>query len=89
MTVADCELEHSVQMIRVDAYRLATIVQGYSSCARAYYTRLLLDPNADAERSHTRQKSMKRALSNALERLVAVRRLRDTNTGTWEDVQRR
>ena len=42
-TEADTLLEDSLRMIRVDAYRLATVIDSYRSAAIALHVRLLLD----------------------------------------------
>jgi hypothetical protein len=44
-TEPDRLLEDAVRMIRVDEYRLATIILAYSSCVRALQVRLLWDPS--------------------------------------------
>jgi uncharacterized membrane-anchored protein YjiN (DUF445 family) len=64
-------------MIRVDAYRLATVVDAYTSCARALQIRLLLDDNIDRRRYHDREQQMRRLLQNALPRLEYVRQARE------------
>ncbi len=85
-TVADSIVEHAVRMIRVDAYRLATIVEAYADCARAFYTRLLLDANAD--RQVERQVAMHRQLVALTERLKDVCQLRrGSNVPTEEASQ--
>lgn len=73
-TIADSIVEHAVRMIRVDAYRLATIVEAYADCARAFYTRLLLDATAD--RQVERQVAMHRQLVGLTERLQDVCQMR-------------
>lgn len=40
-TIADTLLKDAIRMIRVDAYRLATIIDAYASCAKALHTRLI------------------------------------------------
>lgn len=82
-TLADSLLENSLRMIRVDSYRLATIIREYASCAHAYHTRLVLDHSAEDERSHCRQLTMRANLIRALERLELVSDLR--NEGQRDD----
>jgi hypothetical protein len=69
-TVADSLLEDAIRMIRVDAYRLATIVDAYAACAKALQTRLILDKKS--VRLKERQRWMHQALVNALEALDEV-----------------
>jgi hypothetical protein len=76
-TVADSLLDITLRMIRVDAYRLATVVDAYTSCARALQIRLLLDDNIDRRRYHDREQQMRRLLQNALPRLEYVRQARE------------
>lgn len=74
-TIADTLLEDAIRMIRVDAYRLATIVDAYASCAKALQTRLILDKQT--ARLPKRQKSMYQALIKALEALKDVEERRN------------
>jgi hypothetical protein len=62
-------------MIRVDAYRLAAIIEAYAACANSLHCRLMLDPQAS-----DRQRSMQLKLVEAIPRLRDVRRARET----WE-----
>jgi hypothetical protein len=74
-TAADTLLDDTKRMIRVDAYRLATVVEAYASCALALKMRLMLDPRS-IPLPH-RQKTMVNKLGDALYRLRRVRDARD------------
>ena len=74
-TIADTLLEDAIRMIRVDAYRLATIVDAYASCAKALQTRLILDKQT--ARLPKRQESMHQALIKALKALEDVEKRRN------------
>lgn len=76
LTLADRILEQAQRMIRVDAYRLATVLEEYANCARAYYTRMLLDPSVVADRMHSRQLDMRANIIQASDRLRKVVELR-------------
>jgi hypothetical protein len=69
-TEADTLLEDSLRMIRVDAYRLATVVDSYRSTAIALHTRLLLD--SESMRLPERQRRMHTQLTMAAEKLKTV-----------------
>lgn len=69
-TIADLLIEDSIRMIRVDAYRLATIVDAYSSCAKALQVRLILDGNSTP--LPDRQQRMYNNLLQAMEELTRV-----------------
>jgi hypothetical protein len=74
-TEADNLLTTAVRMIRVDAYRLATIILSYASCARALQVRLALDEGAvDLPE---RLKSMRINLVQALKELDEIERRRN------------
>ena len=74
-TVADTVLDDASRMIRVDAYRFATIVSEYASCATALHFRLMLDPKA--VRLPERQRYMHARLELALSQLKDVRKARE------------
>ncbi len=78
-TIADSLLTDSLRMIRVDSYRLATIVEAYAACATALHCRLMLDKNT--VRLADRQQLMHLNLSAAVQKLRRVHRDRIT----WED----
>jgi hypothetical protein len=69
-TMADAVLEDAIRMSRVDAYRLATIIDEYTSCACALHLRLMLDPGA--RRLPERQTAMTSSLAAAIARLAEV-----------------
>ncbi len=69
-TAADVLLDDSCRMIRVDAYRLARVVESYADCAKALHFRLLLDRGS--LRLPERQTSMRQKIAWALERLEEV-----------------
>ena len=71
MTEADSLLDDAFRMIRVDAYRLATVIEAYASCATALHVRLMLD--AKAIRLPERQRRMHSELVAALGKLNDVR----------------
>jgi len=70
-TIADDLLENALRMVRLDAYRLATIVETYANCVLALHVRLGIDP--DAEPLPRRQKEMGVRLNGALVRLRFVK----------------
>ncbi|HST24166.1 MAG TPA: SIR2 family protein [Blastocatellia bacterium] len=74
-TLADTLLEDSIRMIRVDAYRLATIIDAYASCTKALQIRLILDRKT--VRLKERQMWMHQSLVNALKALDDVERRRN------------
>jgi hypothetical protein len=76
-TVADQVLDDAIRMIRVDAYRLATIIDSYASCAKALQTRLVLDENSP--RIPDRQRRMCQSLRDSLDDLSRVQELRAAN----------
>jgi hypothetical protein len=83
-TIADTLLEDAIRMIRVDAYRLATIVDAYASCAKALQTRLILDRKT--VRLKERQLWMHEKLVSALEALEEVERRRNKlDAEKWEE----
>ncbi len=69
-TIADEILESTQRIVRVDAYRFATIVESYASCMKALHFRLLLDPRA--ERIKSRQTEMRDKLEKAAKELAAM-----------------
>jgi hypothetical protein len=82
-TIADTLLEDAIRMIRVDAYRLATIVDAYASCTKALQTRLILDTKT--VRLKERQLWMYKNLIDALKALVEVKERRNSlDSETWK-----
>jgi hypothetical protein len=83
-TIADRLLEDAVRMIRVDSYRLTTILDAYASCLRALQVRL----SFDAARSNVkplpgirqRQRRMLDYLARNRAETLRVRELRDAST---------
>lgn len=73
-TIADVLLTDAIRMIRVDVYRLATIIDAYASSAKALQVRLLLD--SQAERLPYRRELMMTKLRDACEELERVRKRR-------------
>ena len=69
-TVADELLDDAIRMIRQDPYRLATIIDSYTSCARAFHVRLLIDPLTP--RMPMRQIAIRDSLQRANERLDSM-----------------
>jgi hypothetical protein len=69
-TAADTLLDDAMRMIRVDAYRLATVVDAYASCAEALQMRLMFD-HTSISLPH-RQEAMVEKLSEAIGRLKKV-----------------
>jgi hypothetical protein len=82
-TVIDELLENALRMIRLDAYRMATIVMEYASCAEALYMRLLLDTST--ERLQERQKDMAQRLRTAGTAIIGIRRQRSAAIGEMCD----
>lgn len=74
-SLADELLDSAIRMISVDAYRLATIIDAYASCAKALKFRLQLDSSSFYLSS--RQRQMGKYLSGALNELDDVIRRRD------------
>lgn len=71
-SIADALLENAIRMTSVDAYRLATAVDAYASCAKALQFRLKLEGTS---RLIFRQAEMSSNLLNALNELrLAVER---------------
>jgi hypothetical protein len=70
LSIADGLLENALRMISLDAYRMATIVDAYASCAKALQVRLVLDRKSPD--ISWRQKKMKDELGNALTGLKNV-----------------
>lgn len=68
-------LEDALRMIRVDAYRLATVVEAYASCICALEVRIAKDINRD-EKLIVRRSNLKELLSQAVGRLDEVYRIR-------------
>lgn len=82
-TIADTLLEDAIRMIRVDAYRLATIVDAYASCAKALQIRLILDRKT--VRLKERQLWMHEKLVGALKALDDVEKRRnDLDSKEWK-----
>ncbi|MFN7934736.1 MAG: hypothetical protein U0R19_15505 [Bryobacteraceae bacterium] len=79
-TTADVLLDDAIRMIRVDAYRLATIVDSYGSCARAFQLRLILEGSETVavgrqermQEERIRQRSMGQKLQDAVGVLEGV-----------------
>jgi hypothetical protein len=86
-TLADSLLDDAIRMIRVDAYRLATTVDSYASCAKALQLRLMLDK--DSIRLQHRQDRMQERLSKALKELDRVREKRDDVSGFAKQTRER
>ena len=72
--LADAEVQ-----IRSDAYRLATIVEAYCSCATGLQMRLMLDPQSIA--LPRRQETMSNKITAAVERLRSVQGIRTGQFG--------
>lgn len=70
LTAADTLLADSLRMIRIDAYRLATIVEGYAACATALHYRLMLDNGTP--RLVDRQRHMREQLHDAIDSLRKI-----------------
>lgn len=75
-TVADTILKDAIRMIRVDAYRLATIVDAYASCAKALQARMILDSSSII--LEQRQGDMQAELNAALKALEDVNERRNS-----------
>jgi hypothetical protein len=73
-TEADVLLDDAIRMIRVDAYRLATVVHAYALCVKALQLRLLWDPTSPA--LPDRLSTMRLNLQRGLSALEEVRRRR-------------
>jgi hypothetical protein len=67
-------LEDAIRMIRVDSYRLATVVDAYASCAKAFQLRLALDN--EVQPMPDRLDQVKGNLKSAIEALGVVRNRR-------------
>ena len=81
-TAADVLLDNARRMIRVDAYRLATIIDAYASCNKALQVRLALDSGSVG--LPRRQESMREELKSSLKDLGQVKALREKrNDETW------
>lgn len=80
-TEADTLLEDAIRMIRVDAYRLASIVDAYASCVKALQTRLVLHTSVPLKE---RQKAMHASLGNALKALGEVEKRRNRVAKKWK-----
>ena len=78
-TVADTLLDDTLRMIRVDSYRLATVISGYLSCACALHMRLMFDKSAVL--LPERQKNMWSSIEVAMARLGHVCVERQRNLG--------
>jgi hypothetical protein len=78
-TLADTALDSAYHMIRVDSYRFATIVDAYTSCAKALQVRLYLGELGELDLYNRRQAAMRQRLKDALDQLEHVnkRRTRD------------
>jgi hypothetical protein len=74
---ADELLHDSLRMISVDAYRLATIIDAYASCAKALLVRVVWEERPDLE---FRLKKMGQNLADARRNLDEVRSLREENS---------
>jgi len=86
-TVADDALHQSLRIIRLDTYRLATIVDAYASCAHALHVRLLCDRKVP--RLIERQEKMCKELETAVEFLKAMGRERTEAANKAADTSRR
>ncbi len=73
-TTIDNLLEDAIRMIRVDSYRLATVVDAYASCAKAFQLRLALDN--EVQPMPDRLDQVKGNLKSAIEALGVVRNRR-------------
>jgi hypothetical protein len=83
MTKADALFEDSQRMIRLDAYRLGTIVEAYRSCANALRIRLMLDAESEeAIPLPERQGRMYKNLCEAVQRLQEVSNARKSANKT-------
>jgi hypothetical protein len=84
-TSADSLLRDAVRMIRVDGYRLATIIDAYTSCAKALQIRRRVN-DADCHILQRRQAHMRGELNLALAELGRVKAER-TRVGSdrWRD----
>jgi hypothetical protein len=72
-TSADSLLQIAQRMIRVDAYRLATIVDGYASCAQALQLRIFLENDTPHVTAFTeRLLRMQKKISDAVDYLQIV-----------------
>lgn len=74
-SLADRLLDDAMRMISVDAYRLATIVDAYGSCAKSLQIRLLLDNRR--VKLDFRLESMCEKLRQALDELDEAEKRRD------------
>ncbi len=74
MTRADTLLENTCRMVRLDVYRLATVVETYAYCVWAVHLRIIGDRAAEAIPG--RQEEMRRCLEIALLRLRELRKMR-------------
>ena len=88
-TAADGLLDIGIRMIRVDAYRLATIIDAYASCAKALQVRLWLDAAGNPMMHHERQGRMRKNLLNALDQLEKVLQARQEAGGEQRSVKTR
>jgi hypothetical protein len=70
MTLPDELLENACRMVRLDVYRLATVIETYAYCMWAVHLRLLGDPCA--ERLPRRQNEMREKVKKALDYLMQV-----------------
>jgi hypothetical protein len=82
-TEADILLVDSLRMIRVDAYRLATIIDEYRSVAVALHVRLLLD--ISSIRLPERQRRMHNDLTGAI---VSLKKVLDARKN-WAEISHR
>ncbi len=79
-SVADELLDNSLRMISVDAYRLATVIDAYASCAKALQVRLILEQNPPE--LNFRRVEMHSKLDKAIRELSEVEKRRnDSATG--------
>jgi hypothetical protein len=85
-TAADVLLHDACRMIRVDAYRLARVVEDYAMCAIGLHFRLMFDE--DAVRLPERQNKMYENLKWSVEQLKeAEKRRKDWLKSAWPTAQ--
>jgi hypothetical protein len=76
-TVADRLLDDAIRMIRVDSYRLVTILDAYASSAKALQARIEFDRENPPAGLDIRQRRMFEKLVNGMDEAKRVKRLRD------------
>ena len=80
-TLADELIEDSLRMISVDAYRLATVIDAYASCAKALQVRIVLYKNTDNSDPEFRLARMQKTLENALNELGGPNGVQERRAG--------